>query len=72
VTSLWTRHPAATSWCLVVAVHSSVVSACRGRFSIFDHAEWSERPPHAERCDFCQGVAIDKRLRGLAELEAMA
>jgi hypothetical protein len=69
---IWARHPAAKLWCAVVAQHSSVVTACRGRFSIADDFAIDADPPAHVRCDYCERYRVDQQCieRGLDELVA--
>ena len=66
---LWIRFPDAASWCLVVAVAGSYVTACHGRIARdTDDVDPSVNPPRM--CTACELAWMRRQRieRGLAEL----
>lgn len=73
----WARHPGDRLWhaVSVVVFDGSTVTHCRGRWPTSDDGvEWSNRPPHEERCDACTAALIELGMieRGLRELRQHA
>ena len=66
--STWARHPDDSAWHFVDAPSGgSVVTRCAGRWPVTDWYETNARPPHADRCDACQGSVVDQRMGQLAQ-----
>lgn len=56
----WVKHEASASWCRAVAVHDSVVTACRGRWPSTDDYT-IDAAPNGRRCAECERSAIVER-----------
>lgn len=64
----WVRHAAAGVWCRAIAVHDSVVTACRGRFDASEDYAIDADPPASERCAGCERSRIvDAAAPGVAQ-----
>jgi len=65
----WARHDHDKTWHAIVAYSGgSVVTRCRGRWSLRDGFETASRPPQHERCAYCQDAHVADNMARAATL----
>lgn len=66
-TPAWGRYHAATLWCSILEISGgSVLTRCRGRWSVQEAYATADRPTVSDRCVACQGAYAAAQLDALA------